>query len=50
MSDTPDAKASPADQVERQARKPWHAPQFVESGFIETDGMCNAANDGPGLS
>jgi hypothetical protein len=46
------AKSEPKleNRQEPTLRKPWHAPQFIETDFASTDTMCQAGHDGPGLS
>lgn len=42
--------SKPENRQEPTMRKPWHAPQFIETDITSTDTMCQAGHDGPGLS
>jgi hypothetical protein len=45
MRDKSEVEPKPGDRRVLEARKPWHAPQFIAMSVVETDTQGGGASD-----
>lgn len=46
MDERKDAGSETAEKLDVQARKPWHAPEFMIGGLASTNAVLNGGSDG----